>query len=230
MAAAADLQFAFEDIARAYERTCDCEVVLTFGSSGKFAAQIKEGLPVDVFASANMAYVDDLDREGLVIPETKQLYAVGRIVLAVPADSTLQVRGLADLRDPAIRRVAVANPEHAPYGMAAREALENAGLWKDIQSKLVLGENAAQTTQFVEAGDAQAGILPLSLAIQRKGHLRYVLIDDSLHNRIAQAAAVLARSDHPDLALGFIEFVNGPEGRPIMEKYGFLLPGEERGR
>jgi len=227
VAAAADLQFAFEEIGRAFEQTCGCKVVLTLGSSGKFAAQIKEGLPADVFASANITYIDELDRQGLILSDTKQVYAIGRIVLAVPTSSALEIRDLRDLLSPGIRKIAIANPDHAPYGVAAREALETSGLWDAIHPKLVLGENAAQTTQFVETGDAQAGIVPLSLAVQRKDRLRYVLIDESLHTPLRQAAAVLVRSRQPDLARAFIEFINGAEGRPIMRKYGFVLPGEE---
>ena len=228
IAAAADLRFAFEEIAAAFEETCACDVALIFGSSGAFATQIKEGLPADVFASADEAYVDELDAAGLLLPDSKRVYAVGRIVLAVPAGSDLEPRSLHDLRDPSVRRIAIANPEHAPYGRAAKEALLSAGLWQEIEPRLVLGENASQATEFVESGNAQAGVLPLSLAIRGEQRLRYALIDESLHRPLRQAAAVLERSEHAELARGFIEFVAGPEGRPVMEKYGFELPGEER--
>jgi len=227
VAAAADLQFAFQDISTAFEQTCNCKMVLTFGSSGNFAAQIEEGLPADVFASADTAYVDDLDRKGLILADTKQVYGVGRIVLAVSAGSALQGSDLSDLLNPAIRKIAIANPDHAPYGVAAKQALEKVGLWDAVKPKLVLGENASQASQFVETGDAQAGIIPLSLAVQGRDRFRYVLIDQSLYTPLRQAAAVVARSRQPDLARAFIEFLNGPQGRPIMKKYGFVLPGEE---
>jgi molybdate transport system substrate-binding protein len=227
VAAAADLRYAFEDISEAFEQDCNCKVVLTFGSSGQFATQIEQGLPVDVFASANTSYVDDLAQKGLILEGSKQLYAIGRIVLATPAGSTIDPVSLEVLRDPAIKRIAIANPDHAPYGVAAKEALLSSGLWDELQPKLVLGENASQTTEFVESGDADAGIIPLSLAIQREDSFRYALIDEGLHNRLEQAAAVVARSGEPELARRFIEFVNGPTGRPIMQRYGFVLPGEE---
>lgn len=224
VAAAADLRYAFEELEGPFERQCGCDVVLTFGSSGKFATQIEEGLPADVFASANISYVDDLDEQGLV--NSKQLYAVGRIVLAVPAGSRLEPSSLDLLLDPAVKRIAIANPEHAPYSVAAKEALQSAGLWDSVEPKLVLGENASDAAQFVETGDAQAGIIPLSLAKQREEEVRFTLIDDSLHNPLRQAAAVLSRSLHPDLAQAFIDYINSPGGRPVMRKYGFLLPEE----
>lgn len=227
VAAAADLQFAFQEMEAPFEAECGCDVVLIFGSSGKFAAQIEEGLPADVFASANAEYVDRLRDKGLIVEGSDQLYAVGRIAVAVPVGSPLEPTGLDLLADPRVTRVAIANPDHAPYGMAAKQALESAGLWEAVRPRLVLGENAAQTTQFVETGDASAGIVPLSLAIQRKDKLRFALIDAALHQPLRQVAAVLSRSRHPDLATRFIRFINSDTGRPIMRKYGFVLPGEK---
>jgi molybdate transport system substrate-binding protein len=208
VAAAADLQYAFEELDAPFEEQCGCDLVLTFGSSGNFSTQIEEGLPVDVFASANISYVDKLEAKGLVVADTKEVYAVGRIVLAVPKASSLEPTALDLVTDPAVRHLSIANPEHAPYGVAAQEALESVGLWDAVEAKLVLGENAAQATQFVETGDAEAGIIPLSLAVQRVGSLRYLLIDDSLHNPLRQAAAVVSSTDHQELAASFIEFIN----------------------
>jgi molybdate transport system substrate-binding protein len=226
VAAAADLQYAFAELERPFEERCECELVLTFGSSGRFATQIQEGLPVDVFASADVAYVEDLDAGGFVLSDSIEVYAIGLIVLAVPAGSDLDPVGLDVALDDSVRRFSIANPDHAPYGVAAMEALQSAGLWEAVQRKLVLGENAAQATRFVETGDAQAGIVPLSLAIQREDHLRYALIDDALHSPILQAAAVVSTSGHPDLARSFIEFVNSAEGSAVMAEYGFLAPDE----
>lgn len=227
IAAAADLRFAFEELAPAFEERCGCRVVLMFGSSGTFATQIQAGLPADLYFSANMAYVDTLEARGLILPETKQLYAVGRIVLAVQRGSDLSVGGLADLQDPAIGPVAIANPEHAPYGVAAKEALEAAGLWQQVRPRLVLGENAAQAAEFVQTGNAPVGIIPLSLAVRLQANLTYVLIDESLHRPLRQGAAVLRGARRADLAAAFLAFVNGEQGRPVMKKYGFVLPGEE---
>jgi molybdate transport system substrate-binding protein len=227
VAAAADLRDAFAQLEPLFKRQCGCDVRLTFGSSGTFATQIREGLPVDVLFSANEAYIDGLARDGLVLPETVHLYAVGRIVLATPEGSGRTLTSLHDLLDPSIAKVALPNPDHAPYGVAGKEALEAEGLWEAVRPKIVFAENAAQATDFVESGNARAGIVPLSLVVQRQDRLRYTLIDDALHEPLRQAAAVVARSRRPDLAAEFIEFVNGPEGRPVMRTYGFTLPGEE---
>ena len=226
VAAAADLRVAFDELAPIYERNCDCKVTLTYGSSGTFATQIKGGLPADVFASANASYVDDLDAAGLIVSDTKQQYALGRIVVAFPSTAARDPSGLSDLVGPDIRKVAIANPDHAPYGMAAKEALIASGIWEQVQPNLVLGENASQATQFVETGDAQAGVVPLSLAVQNKNGLKYKLIDDALHTPLKQTGAVLKRSKHAAIAAGFLGFINSPAGREVMMRYGFVLPGE----
>ena len=226
MAAASDLRPAFEALEPAFETSCDCDVTFSFGSSGTFATQIEQGLPVDVFASANEAYVDALDREGLIAADSKRSYAVGRIVVAVRADADGAPETLEGLVAARFERVAIANPEHAPYGVAAKQALTSAGLWDEIEPRLVLAENATQAAQFVESGDADAGIVPLSLAIQSGDRLQYALVDERLHEPLVQAAAVIERSDEPDLARAFIAFIVGPEGRPIMERFGFVPPDE----
>jgi len=134
------------------------------------------------------------------------------------------VRELADLLKPEVRRVAIANPAHAPYGRAAQEALESAGVWERLKPKLVYGENIRHTLQFVETGAVEAGIVALSVA--GVPDVRYVPIDPKLHKPLNQVAAVVKRSARPELGVAFIQFLNGPEGRPIMKRYGFFLPGE----
>jgi molybdate transport system substrate-binding protein len=225
VAAASDLRFVFEEIEPMFEQRCDCDLLFSFGSSGTLATQIAQGLKVDVFASADSGYVDQLDEDGLVLSETIQLYAIGRIVVAVPSDSEMRVDSLDDLRDPRLRKISIANPEHAPYGRAAKQALERTGVWDDVESRLVLGENASLATQFIETKNAEAGIVPLSLAIQREQFLRFVLVDDSLHEPLRQVAAVLRSSKSPEQARGFLDYVNG-DGRALMREYGFVLPGE----
>jgi molybdate transport system substrate-binding protein len=224
VAAAADLQFAFQDIGALFEEQCDCKVTFIFGSSGNLAAQIENGLPVDVFASANIAYVDGLREKELILNDTQQLYAVGRIVLAANKDSGVQVENLRDLLKPEVKKVAIANPEHAPYGVAAMQALQSEGIWEDLKARLVYGENVRQALQYIQTGDAQAGIVALSVAAVPE--ISYTLIDESLHQPLRQSLAVLRRAREEQLARDFIAFVNGPLGRPIMKKYGFLLPGE----
>ncbi len=218
------MRFAFEEIGLLFEENCGCRVDFIFGSSGNLAVQIENGLPADIFASANVAYVERLAEKGLLVDDTQQLYAVGRVVLAVNKGSGLEAKELRDLLKPEISKVAIANPDHAPYGVAAMEALQSAGIWEEIKPKLVYGENVRQALQYIETGDAPVGIVALSLA--RGSRVSYVLIDAGLHQPLRQSLAVLRRSQHEELARQFITFVNGPQGRPIMKKYGFLLPGE----
>lgn len=224
VAAAADLQFAFTEIGAKFKEQTGQEIEFTFGSTGNLTTQIENGAPFDILAAANIAFVDRLKEQDLLIPDTQQLYAQGRIVLAVNREARVQAIELEDLLDPAISRVAIANPEHAPYGKAAQEALQSVGIWEEIQPKLVLGENVRQTLQFVQTGDAPAGIVALSVADVPE--VTYTLLDGNLHNPLNQALAVIKSTPHEAAARAFIDFVNGPEGRPAMKKYGFLLPGE----
>lgn len=222
VAGAADLAFAFREIAQKFEKDTGVKVVLTLGSTGMLTEQIERGAPFDVFFAANIKYIDGLKRGGYVMPDTVELYAVGRVALAVNRASGAQAKGLADLLDPRIKWVAIANPEHAPYGAAAMEALKSGGLWERLKGKLVYGENVRQTLQFIQTGNAQAGIVALSVADVPE--ISYTLIDYKLHKPISQAAAVVSGSKHERAARAFIRYVNSPSGRPVMEKYGFTLP------
>ena len=222
--AAADLDMAFREIKPLFEKATGVRVTLVMGSTGNLAKQIEHGAPADVFFAANESFIDDLLAAGAVIPQTRALYAQGRLVLAMPMASAVAVRELVDLLKPEVRRVAIANPAHAPYGRAAQEALESVGEWDRVKSKLVYGENIRHTLQFIETGAVEAGIVALSVA--GVPAVRYVPIDPKLHKPLNQVAAVVKRSARPDLGLAFIQFLNGPEGRPIMKRYGFLLPGD----
>ena len=222
--AAADLQMAFSEIKPLFEKATGARVTLVMGSSGNLAKQIGHGAPADVFFAANESFVDDLRAAGAIIPQTRALYAQGRIVLAVPKKSAIAVREPADLLKPAVRRVAIANPAHAPYGRAAQEALERVGVWENVKPKLVYGENIRHALQFVETGAVEAGVVALSIA--DVPGITYAAIDPRLYAPLNQVAAVVKRSPHPDLGAAFIQFVNGAEGRPVMKRYGFLLPGE----
>jgi molybdate transport system substrate-binding protein len=224
VAAAADLQFAFTDIGQLFEQQTGRHVTFSFGSTGNLTTQIENGAPFDLFAAANVAYIDRLREKGLIIPDTQQLYAQGRIVLAVNQNAGVKATMLEDLLDPSISQVAIANPGHAPYGLAAKQALQRAGVWDQLQPKLVYGENVRQTLQFVQTGNAPAGIVALSIA--NVPEVSWTLIDASLHEPLNQALAVIRGSPNEQAARAFIELVNGPQGRPIMKKYGFLLPGE----
>lgn len=231
VSAAADLTYAFEEIAAAFQAETGHTVVFNFGSTGQLAQQIAQGAPVDLFAAANISFVEELAAQGLVLPDTVALYARGRITLWTRADSPLRLERLEDLTRPEVTRVAIANPDHAPYGVAARQALQTAGLWEMVQPKLVLGENVRQTLQYAETGNVDAAIVALSLSVPAAagpdGPGHWTLIPQELHPPIDQALAVIRGTPHEAAARAFAVFVNGPQGREIMRKYGFILPGEE---
>ncbi len=222
--AAADLTFAFREIAPRFEKATGARVTLVFGSTGNFAHQIRQGGPADVFFAADQSFVDTLIAEGAMLRETRALYAQGRIVLATARAFGPRVADLRGLLDPQVRHVAIANPLHAPYGRAAEQALRNAGLWEALRPKLVFGENIRHTLQIIQTGAAEAGIVALSVADVPE--IDSVPIDAAAHAPLDQVAAVVRRSARPELGAAFIQFVNGPEGRPIMKRFGFRLPGE----
>ena len=222
--AAADLTFAFKEIAPRFEKATGARVALVFGSTGNFAHQIRQGGPADVFFAADQSFVDDLIAEGVLLRETRTLYAQGRIVLATARTFGPKLTELRSLLDPRVRHVAIANPVHAPYGRAAEQALRRAGLWEALRPKLVFGENIRHTLQFVQAGAAESGIVALSVA--NVPEVDWGPIDAAMHAPLDQAAAIVRRSPRPELGLAFIQFVNGPEGRPVMKRFGFMLPGE----
>lgn len=229
VAAASDLRFALEEISARFEQDGRGHARISFGSSGQLATQIEQGAPFDAFFSANEAFVQALGRQGLIVSDTVQLYAIGRIVLWARASSPISVTdGFAALLDERVRFVAIANPEHAPYGQAAVQALRAAGVYDRLKPKLVLGENIGQALQFVQTGNADAGIVALSLAIAPtvRPTGRSWTVPAHLHRPIRQSAGVTARSPRQDLARTFLRFINGPAGRPIMRRYGFILPGE----
>src|SRR5882762_5736750 len=221
---AADLALAFKEIVPKFERVLGVKVTLVLGSTGMLAKQIEHGAPADVFFAADQTFIDDLAAKGVVIPETRALYAQGRLVLATARSAGAKLTDLRQLSEPRIRHVAIANPAHAPYGRAAEQALRAVGVWDELRPKLVYGENIRHTLQFVESGAAEAGLIALSLA--NVATIDYVLIDRALHAPLNQSVAVVRRSARPELGLAFIQFVNGGEGRAIMKRYGFLLPGE----
>jgi molybdate transport system substrate-binding protein len=224
VAAAADLQFAFTDLASLYEKQTGHKVTLVFGSTGQLSQQIENGAPYDLIAAANIDYIHQLAAKKLVLEDSIALYARGRIVLASNRQAGIPLTDLKDLLNPQIRHIAMANPEHAPYGAAARQALEAAGLWDALEPKLVFGENVRQALQYVQTGDAEAGIVALSVA--GVPEISWTLIDDSLHQPLDQALAIVASSPHPDLAAQFARFITSESGRAVMRGYGFILPGE----
>ncbi|HSM82399.1 MAG TPA: molybdate ABC transporter substrate-binding protein [Nodosilinea sp.] len=224
VSAAASLNHVFPKIAALWEQETGHRVALNLGSSGQLAQQIEQGAPVDLLASANRQFIEDLDAQGLMVSDTKALYGVGRLTLWQRQGSTLDIQTLADLMQPAVRRVAIANPDYAPYGVAAREALQAAGLWEAIQPKLILGADIQQTQQYAESGNVEVALVALATSVERPG--RWVLVPEELHNPLEQMLAVPKNAPHPEEAKQFAAFINSERGRPLMRQYGFLLPGE----
>ena len=223
VAAAADLARAFEDVGKAFEARSGKKVTLTFGSTGLLAKQIAEGAPFDLFAAANVSFVDEAVKTGRCHADTKSLYARGRIVVWTRA-GTSKVASLADLSDPRFVKIAIANPEHAPYGKAAREALQKAGLWDALKPRLVFGENVQQALQFAQSGNADAAIVALSLATVADG--AFSVVPEAEHAPLDQALVVCGTGPRAAVAKDFAAFVGSPDGRAIMNRYGFVLPGE----
>jgi molybdate transport system substrate-binding protein len=230
IAAAADLQFALTEIAESFRSETGREVKLTFGSSGNFFRQIEDGGPFQMFLSADEQFILQLAEKGLAVDQG-QLYAIGRIAIIVPHDSPLKADPqLADLKaglaDGRVTKFAIANPDHAPYGERAEEALRHAGIWDALKDKRVLGENVSQAAQFATSGAAQGGIIAYSLALSpevaRLGD--FALIPDDWHEPLRQRMALL--KNHGKTAERFFAFVQGPSARAIMRRYGFALPGE----
>lgn len=230
IAAASDLQFALTEVASAFRARTGLEVNLAFGSSGNFARQIRQGAPFELFLSADELFVSELAEAGLTVDDGA-LYAIGRIALIVPHGSPLKADGAlrdlaAGLRDGRVRKFAIANPEHAPYGRRAEEALRHAGLWDQVKDRLVLGENVSQAAQFATSGGAEGGIIANSLALSPNvSELgAFALIPEDWHEPLRQRMVLIKGAG--DGALNFYEFVQSPPAREIMKRYGFVLPGD----
>jgi molybdate transport system substrate-binding protein len=230
IAVAANLQFALTEVAEAFAAETGREVKLAFGSSGNFVRQIRQGAPFEMFLSADEAFVHELAAEGLTEGEG-DLYAVGRLAIVIPHGSPLKADGTlkdldAALKDGRVERFAIANPDHAPYGRRAEEALRHAGLWEAIEGRLVLGENVAQAAQFATSGAAQGGLVPYSLALDPNvtGRAEFDLIPQDWHAPLRQRMVLLR--DAGETARVFYTYVGSPAGRAILKRYGYVLPGE----
>jgi molybdate transport system substrate-binding protein len=229
VAAAADLQFAMQDIAARFEKQTGKTVKPIYGSSGNFLQQIQNGAPFDVFFSANLDYPKKLEAAGLIEPGSYYEYARGKIVIWVPNDSKLDLKsGLKALLDPSVKKIAVANPQHAPYGQAAVAAMRRENIYDKVKDKFVLGESISQTASFVVSGAADVGIVALALALspnmKEKG--RYVEIPESDYPPIQQACVVLRSSKNKELAQQFVQYVKTPAIPELLRSYGFAVPAE----
>ena len=231
VAAAADLKFAMDQIVTGFKKTNPAdEVDVVYGSSGNFNTQIQQDAPYDLYFSADINFPRELAKNGYASSEVKP-YAVGRIVLwSATLDASRMT--MSSLAHPSITRIAIANPKHAPYGRRAEEALRASGVWDKVEPKLVYGENIAQTAQYIESGNAQVGIIALSLAVNselaKKGG--YWLIPDTLHAPLEQGFVVTKRAAKNALATRFADYMNSKPARAVMTKFGFVLPGETGGK
>jgi molybdate transport system substrate-binding protein len=227
VAAASDLQSALPAIVSGFENDTGQHVRLTYGSSGNFFTQIENGAPFDVFLSADIDYPRRLERSGEAERGSLYEYATGRLVLWTRRDSGIDVRrGLSVLADARVRRVAIANPEHAPYGRAAVAALRHEGQYERVRGKFVLGENISQAAQFAESGSADVGILALALALSStlKSSGIYFDIPEAWYPPIRQAAVVITSSKQKNLARQFMDYLKRPDSVRILQSYGFAVP------
>jgi molybdate transport system substrate-binding protein len=227
VAAAADLKFAMAELASQFEKQSGAKLDVTYGSSGNFLTQIQNGAPFDLFFSADSEYPKKLEAGGLAEPGTLREYAVGHIVIWTPGSSGINAAkdGWKSLLDQRVKKIAIANPEHAPYGRAAVAAMKKAEIYDEVKDKLVYGENISQAAEFVQSGNAQVGIVALSLAISpaMKNGNRWEIPSDS-YPPIKQAVVLLKAAKNKDAARRFLEFVNGSQGREILQRFGFTVP------
>lgn len=221
VAAASDLRPAFEELAKSFTADTEIAVSFSFGSSGQLREQIVNGAPFDVFASANAEFVNDVIDEGRAVPDTKVNYGVGRIVLWSATAENLP-SSFESFQPSRYKRIAIANPQHAPYGLAAQQALTSAGHWDSSETKIVYGENISDTKKIIDSGNAEIGIIALSLAIADGG--TYVDIPESFHAPLLQAAVVTTGGDQEAGARRWIDYMMSERGRQVMSRFGFVAP------
>ncbi len=228
VAAAADLSYAMKDLSAQFERDTGSKVMVSYGSSGNFYSQIQSGAPFDVFFSADAGYPDKLAAAGKMDKASLMTYAIGHLVLWVPNSSKLDpmAQKMELLLDAAVKHIAVANPEHAPYGRAAMAALEHFGMKDKVSAKLVFGENISQTAQFVQSGNAQAGFIALSLASSpaMKGAGKFWELPTDSYPELRQVAGIVSASKQKQTAQAFLDFVKSPKGKVVLRQYGFGVP------
>jgi len=228
VAAAADLSSALKELGDGYEKKTGIKIKLSFGASGALTQQIQNGAPFDVFFSADMDYPRQLIAAGDADGASLYEYAVGRLVLWVPSDSALDLehQGMRVLLDSSVKKISIANPQHAPYGRAAVAALKHAELYEQVADRLVLGENVSQAAQFVESGGAQAGFVALAHAVApaMQGKGKYWEVPTDFYPPLAQGAVVLSHSHHQKEAAAFLAYIKTKEASDLLRKYGFTLP------
>lgn len=224
VAAAADLQSVMQDIVAQFQKQTGKDVRVIYGSSGNFFQQIQNGAPFDVFFSANLDYPKQLVAAGLTEPGSYYQYARGKIVLWAPNGSKINLNsGLTVLLDPSVRKIAIANPQHAPYGQAAIAAIEKAGVYDKVKEKFVLGENISQTASFVMSGAADVGIVALSLALSpnMKGKGDFAVIPPDQYPPLEQGCVILRSSKNKETAKQFLSFIKTAAVADTLKRYGF---------
>lgn len=224
VAAAANLTDAFGEIGRRFTARTGVRVTLSFGATADLAKQIEGGAPFDVFAAADVARVDELGRKGLLVEETRAVYARGRLVLWMPPGGRAQVTRIEDLAGAGVTRVAVAKPDAAPYGRAAVESLQALNLWAAVEPKVVYSQSVAQAKQFAASGNADAAFLPRSLV--KEGEGMAVEVEERLHAPIDQAIGVVRASGKQGAARSFVEFVLSEEGQSVLKSFGYDAPAK----
>lgn len=232
IAAASDLQFAMPVLIERFQQDHPAiPVNPTFGSSGNFFAQLRQQAPFDMYLSADMTYPQRLGEQGLLADGSLFEYAVGRLAITVRSGSPLDVEdlGIGALTDPSVRKIAIANPEHAPYGVAAEESMRSYGIYDQVAGKLVLGENVSQAAQFIDAGAADVGIIALSLALAPAYTGTYFEIPADRHNEILQGGAIMAAARDPESARLFREFLLSKAGKEVLADFGFVVPSDRSG-
>jgi molybdate transport system substrate-binding protein len=224
VAAASDLAKAFEELGARFQKKTGITPVVDYGSSGLLAKQIDNGAPYALFAAASKQYAEQVVKSGKCDASSQRMYARGRVVVWTPTSVSAPMQ-LSDLTDERFKRIAIANPEHAPYGVAAKQALEKAGLWSQLEGRIVYGENVQATMQYARSGNADAAIVALSLAVVAEGG-SFLAIDPSSHVPLDQQLVVCGTGEEADAARQLVDFISSPDGREVMKRYGFLLPDD----
>ena len=219
---AANLRPACEQLGSEFEALSGIRVLFNFGSTGKLAAQIEQGAPVDLLIAADTDTPESLERRGLALPGSRRVYARGRLVLWSRDDGVPAIDDLKDLTRPEVHRVAIADPRLSPYGQAAQEALQAAGVWEQVRSKIVPAENVTQALQYAETGNVEVVLVARSLCVQGQG--RWVLVPAELYRPLDQALVVIRGGPHAQEALRFARYLLGPEGRRVLQSFGYEVP------
>lgn len=231
VAAAADLSAAFKEIAANYEKQTGVQVKLSFAASGALTQQIQNGAPFDVFFSADMEYPRQLIAAGHADVSSLYRYAVGTLVLWVPSASALDPgnQGIKVLQDSSVKKIAIANPQHAPYGRAAVAALQHFGVFEQVQDRLVMGENVSQAAQFVESGNAQAGFIALAHAVPlaMRGEGKFWKVPGEAYPALDQGVVVISHSPHKREAAAFVDYIKTKEAVDVLRRYGFTVPEQK---